>query len=64
MCLTALTNTCFKNESMTVSILFVEYKIMIYNNTCAGISYVPCLRLYEPDVFNDVSGRGQSVIIV
>ena len=52
----------FKNESMTVSILFVEY--MIYNNTYAGISYVLCLRLHEPDVFSDVSGRGQSVIIV
>ena len=62
MCLTALTNTCFKNESMIVSILFVEY--MIYNNTCGGISYVPCLQLYEPDVFSEVSGRGQSVIIV
>ena len=29
MCLTALTNTCFKNESMTVSILFVEYIISL-----------------------------------
>ena len=46
---------------MAVYILFVEY--MIYNNTCGGISNVPCLRLYEPDVFSDVSGRGQSVII-
>ena len=25
MCLLALTNTCFKNESMTVHILFLEY---------------------------------------
>ena len=46
----------FKNESMTVQILFIEY--MIYNNTCGVISCVPCLRLYEPDVSSDVSGWG------
>ena len=49
MCLSALTNTRFKNESMTVQILFLEY--VIWNESWIHIAHELLVMIWH---FKDI----------